>query len=131
VTLRQERDDLANLKNGITPQTRGRKFERWLNQLLSEENLEPRTAYRPKGEEVDGSFIYRDRTYLIEAKWIADEVLASTIYQFKGKVDGKLVGHNRNFHLDVGIQYRFSQCAPCRQGTERHPFRQRGHRSHT
>ncbi|MFI9326925.1 restriction endonuclease [Kitasatospora sp. NPDC052868] len=92
VTLRQELDDLTDLKNGITPQTRGRKFERWLRELLSEGNLEPRTAYRPKGEEIDGSFVHRDRTYLLEAKWLADEVPASTIYQFKGKVDGKLVG---------------------------------------
>ncbi|MEU6607450.1 restriction endonuclease [Streptomyces shenzhenensis] len=90
--MRQELDDLLALRNGITPQTRGRRFERWLNQLLSQSDLAPRTAFRPDGEEVDGSFVHGHRTYLLEAKWLKDEVPASAIYQFKGKVDGKLVG---------------------------------------
>jgi hypothetical protein len=92
VTLRQGLSDLANLVNGITPQTRGRKFERWLNKLLAQSDLNPRTSFRPEGEEVDGSFMHAGRAHLIEAKWWADEVPASAIYQFKGKVDGKLVG---------------------------------------
>ncbi|MFD7645642.1 restriction endonuclease [Kitasatospora sp. NPDC059795] len=92
VTLRQELDGLEHLQNGLTPQTRGRAFEAWLKKLLKEGNLEPSTSYRPKGEEVDGSFVHRDRTYLLEAKWVADPIPASAIYAFKGKVDGKPVG---------------------------------------
>ncbi|TDC74460.1 hypothetical protein E1285_43200 [Actinomadura sp. 7K507] len=76
----------------MTPQTRGRVFEQWLHQLLSQEDLAPRTSFRPDGEEVDGSFMFRGWPYLLEAKWWKKGVPASTLYQFKGKVDGKLVG---------------------------------------
>lgn len=92
VDLRSELDDLKELRNGITAQGRGRAFETWLRKLLDRDGVEPRTAYRPDGEEVDGSFVHGGRVYLLEAKWWANAVPASAIYQFKGKVDGKLVG---------------------------------------
>ncbi|MEU8933335.1 restriction endonuclease [Streptomyces sp. NPDC048409] len=92
MNLRQELAALESLAGGMTAQTRGRKFEKWLTQLLSQDDLEPRTSFRPKGEEVDGSFLHRGRICLLEAKWWENAVPASAIYQFKGKVDGKLVG---------------------------------------
>ncbi|MFD6329238.1 restriction endonuclease [Streptomyces niveus] len=92
MTPRQALDDLANLHQGMTPQTRGREFEGWLNGLLGREDMQPRTSFRPAGEEIDGSFLNEGRFYLFEAKWWKDAVPASAIYQFKGKVDGKLVG---------------------------------------
>lgn len=71
---------------------RGFDFERVLKRLLDADGLEPRSSYKAKGEQIDGSF-YLDGTFiLLEAKWHADPVPASTLYQFKGKVDGKLVG---------------------------------------
>ncbi len=73
-------------------QNRGRAFERIINALLAREKLEPRTSFRPPGEEVDGSFVLRDRVYLLEAKWRREPMPASDLYAFKGKVDGKLVG---------------------------------------
>lgn len=73
-------------------QKRGRKLERLINKLLHEEGLEPRTNYRPQGEEVDGSFLMNGRVFLLEAKWHKDKLPASSIYQFKGKIDGKLSG---------------------------------------
>lgn len=91
--LIDELHHLADLsQNGLTPQRRGQHFEKWLGNLLGQANLSPRTAYRPKGEEIDGSFIYHGRVFLIEAKWWSDPLPASAIYQFKGKVDGKLLG---------------------------------------
>lgn len=71
---------------------RGRKLERILSFMFAEAGLEPRLAYRPKGEEVDGSIWFHGRTILIEAKWTGDPHPASSLYQFKGKVDGKLIG---------------------------------------
>lgn len=41
---------------------------------------------------MDGSFVFNQQTYLLEAKWEAKPLSASSIYQFRGKVDGKLVG---------------------------------------
>lgn len=73
-------------------QRRGRTFERVLKQILSREDLEPRSSMRPSGEEIDGSFVMGDRFFLLEAKWHADPIPASALYAFKGKVDGKLIG---------------------------------------
>lgn len=71
---------------------RGIAFERLIFFLLDNEGLQPSTSFRPDGEEIDGSFILGNSVFLIEAKWHKSEMPASSIYQFKGKVDGKLVG---------------------------------------
>ncbi|HGZ7401058.1 TPA: hypothetical protein ACOL2F_004577, partial [Vibrio parahaemolyticus] len=73
-------------------QDRGRVFERVLNNLLMQEDMEPRTSMRPTGEEIDGSFALGHSFYLLEAKWHSKPIPASALYAFKGKVDGKLVG---------------------------------------
>lgn len=73
-------------------QQRGRTFERVLTQILSREKMEPRASMRPDGEEIDGSFVMGDRFFLLEAKWHAHPIPASSLYAFKGKVDGKLIG---------------------------------------
>lgn len=71
---------------------RGRDFEKLIYNLLNNEGLKPNTSFRPEGEEIDGSFILGHSVFLIEAKWQQSAMPASSIYQFKGKVDGKLVG---------------------------------------
>lgn len=71
---------------------RGRDFEKVLTAMFDEAGLQARLQYRPQGEEVDGSIWLDGRTILIEAKWTEQPHPASSIYQFKGKVDGKLVG---------------------------------------
>lgn len=73
-------------------QKRGYKFEKLLNALLEGEGLAPHASYKPKGEQIDGSFLCDQRVFLLEAKWQDKPAPASTIYQFKGKVEGKLVG---------------------------------------
>lgn len=61
--------------------------------MFDDAGLKPRkSSFRPKGEEIDGSISLDGRTILFEAKWTRDPHPASSIYQFKGKVDGKLVG---------------------------------------
>ncbi|WP_128142985.1 hypothetical protein [Janthinobacterium lividum] len=87
--------DLLDPPVDATPfwfQQRGRSFERVLTQMLSCENMEPRTSMRPEGEEIDGSFAMGDRFFLLEAKWHANPISASALYAFKGKVDGKFIG---------------------------------------
>lgn len=73
-------------------QKRGRVFERILNGMLSKEEMEPRTSMRPSGEEIDGSFAIGESFYLLEAKWHSSPIPASSLYAFKGKVDGKITG---------------------------------------
>jgi hypothetical protein len=71
---------------------RGFAFEKVLKQCLMNEGLDPRSSYKTEGEQIDGSFFLDGSVFLIEAKWHKDELPASSIYQFKGKVDGKLAG---------------------------------------
>lgn len=71
---------------------RGHRFEDLIYSVLLRDQLEPRIRIRRPGEEIDGSF-YLEGTYLLlEAKWHAGPLPVSTIYEFKGKIDGKLVG---------------------------------------
>lgn len=80
----------------ISAQQRGFEFERLLNSVLENEKLEPRTGFKPKGEQVDGSFFWEGRTFLLEAKWVNHKIPVSYIYSFKGKLDGK-------FHNTSGV----------------------------
>lgn len=87
--------DLVSPPEAANPhwfQQRGRAFERVINQILAREDMEPRSSMRPSGEEIDGSFAIADCFFLLEAKWQANPIPASSLYAFKGKVDGKLVG---------------------------------------
>lgn len=84
--------NLRELRGGMTEQSRGNEFATWLVKLLNRGNLDATGSYRPRGEEIDGSFVLDGRVFLLEAKWTAKPLPASSIYAFKGKVDGKLVG---------------------------------------
>lgn len=85
-------DALPSTASRADKAARGRHLERILAAMFEEAGLAPRLSYRPKGEEIDGSIWFDRRTILIEAKWTGDAHPASSLYQFKGKVDGKLVG---------------------------------------
>jgi len=93
--IKKEYEELSDLpidSDGAAKRKRGFAFERLLNKLFILDDLEPRAGYRPAGEQIDGSIYLDGRIYLLEAKWHADPLPASTLYQFKGKVDGKLAG---------------------------------------
>jgi hypothetical protein len=79
-----------------TPQQRGYEFEKLIEAKLENEKLEPRASYKPKGEQIDGSFFWNGQTFLLEAKWVEPKIPASSIYAFKGKLDGK-------FHTTSGV----------------------------
>jgi len=93
--IRKDYESLVKLPpdaDGEAKRRRGYAFERLLNKLFSFEELEPRSSYQLAGEQIDGSIYFDGRFYLLEAKWHSEPLPASTIYQFKGKVDGKLAG---------------------------------------
>ncbi|AWG32168.1 restriction endonuclease [Burkholderia cenocepacia] len=94
-SIKTKYEELLSLpvnSDGVAKRQRGYAFERLLFDLFTVDSLEPRASYRPEGEQIDGSIYLDGRVYLIEAKWHADPLPASTLYQFKGKVDGKLTG---------------------------------------
>jgi hypothetical protein len=93
--IRRDYEELTRLSrasDSSAKQARGFAFERLLIQLFALDEMEPRAGYRPVGEQIDGSIYLDGRVYLLEAKWHADPLPVSTLYQFKGKVDGKLAG---------------------------------------
>jgi len=92
----KQRFDNLKVEPAVLPKgwanRRGYEFERLLNDAFHDADLDPTMSYKAEGEQIDGSLVLDHRVVLIEAKWTADELPASAIYTFKGKVDGKLVG---------------------------------------
>jgi len=84
--------ELAALLIEITkldPQTRGIRFEGFLNELFAGFGLAPRGAFRLVGEQIDGSFSLQGQTYLVEAKWHGPQIGFADLMTFSGKVAGK------------------------------------------
>ncbi|WP_245413533.1 restriction endonuclease [Mangrovicella endophytica] len=84
--------ELATLLIEITkldPQTRGLRFEGFLNELFAGFGLAPRGAFRLVGEQIDGSFRLGGQTYLVEAKWHGPQIGFADLMTFSGKVAGK------------------------------------------
>lgn len=84
--------ELATLLIEITkldPQTRGLRFEGFLNELFAGFGLAPRGAFRLVGEQIDGSFRLQGQTYLVEAKWHGPQIGFADLMTFSGKVSGK------------------------------------------
>jgi Restriction endonuclease len=73
----------------LNPQTRGQRFEGFLNELFAGFGLAPRGAFRLVGEQIDGSFKPQGQTYLVEAKWHAPRIGFADLMAFSGKVGGK------------------------------------------
>lgn len=82
-----ELKDLADYRDN--PQARGYQFERYLNRLFKDCVLEPRESFRIKGEQIDGSFVLRNDTYLLEAKWTNRQTEKSDLVVFNEKVSSK------------------------------------------
>jgi hypothetical protein len=88
--LHQQWDDLKT-SDGDS-QARGYQLEQLLFELLRLEDLQPSPPYKSNGEQIDGFFEMDGRYFLVETKWQKEPVPASTVYAFRAKVDGKLIG---------------------------------------
>jgi len=88
--LRAEYLDL--LANKTSRQQRGYALERILAELARISRLEATEAFRVNGEQVDGAVKFDGEHYLIEAKWQERSASNEAVYQFAGKVAGKLYG---------------------------------------
>jgi hypothetical protein len=73
----------------MAAQPRGFAFEKYLKQLFDAFGLEARSAFRLVGEQIDGSFLLGDETYLLEAKWQNEQTSIGDLHAFHGKVDQK------------------------------------------
>lgn len=54
-------------------------------------DLDPKSAFKVTGEQIDGAFTFDNNDYLLEAKWQEkSEINAADLYTFGGKISGKL-----------------------------------------
>lgn len=82
------KNDLIGLTS-MEAQKRGFAFEKFLNEMFTVYNLEPRGSFRIVGEQIDGSFQIGTDVYLVEAKWHDKQIDQSELLTFHGKVEGK------------------------------------------
>jgi hypothetical protein len=82
--------ELTNISShSDTPQSRGFAFEKYLNKLFEDYNLEPRGSFKIVGEQIDGSFILNNEVYLLEAKWTNKKIDKADLVVFNEKVSSK------------------------------------------
>ncbi|WP_319241851.1 restriction endonuclease [uncultured Propionivibrio sp.] len=92
-TLEQLRTEYLDLlANKTSRQQRGYALERILTELSRLSRLEATEAFRVNGEQIDGAVKFDGEHYLIEAKWQERTASNEPVYQFAGKVSGKLYG---------------------------------------
>lgn len=80
---------LIELESQTDPRARGYSLEKFLNELFALEGLQPRRSFKVTGEQIDGSFVWRHRTHLLEAKWTQQPTAGSDFGAFIFKIEGK------------------------------------------
>ena len=73
----------------LPPQKRGCEFERFLKDLFDAYALSARASFRLVGEQIDGSFVLHNDTYLLEAKWQNAPSGVADLHTFEGKLREK------------------------------------------
>lgn len=89
--------------NGLAPHQRGYAFEKFLNGLFELHGMRPREPFRNRGEQIDGSFLLRGDTYLLEAKWQARPIGVAELHGFEGKLGEKAAWARGLFVSYVGF----------------------------
>lgn len=103
VTVPQQKENLNLLDSAVSQklisrllevsaanaQQRGYEFERFLRELFDAYHLSARTSFRLTGEQIDGSFVLHNETYLLEAKWQNAPTGAVDLHTFEGKLGQK------------------------------------------
>lgn len=100
LTDAKRKELLAKLQqmSKLAGQPRGYAFADLLQELFSLSGLQPRSAFRIRGEEIDGSFMLQAETYLLEATWRNSRVGEEELNSFSGKVHGK-AAWSRGLHI--------------------------------
>jgi hypothetical protein len=73
----------------LPPQKRGYEFETFLKDLFDAYDLSARASFRLVGEQIDGSFVLHNDTYLLEAKWQNVPSGVADLHTFEGKLGEK------------------------------------------
>ena len=86
--LEQLKENLYSLSK-LAPQDRGYAFERFLKEFFNVYGLEAQEPFRLRGEQIDGSFLLANETYLLEAKWQSQVIGVADLHVFHGKIEQK------------------------------------------
>jgi hypothetical protein len=73
-------------------QKRGYSLEGILADLARIDGLHVTDSFRVNGEQIDGAVKFDGEHYLIEAKWQDKAASNEPLYQFAGKIEGKMYG---------------------------------------
>lgn len=100
-------EDLVRIAS-LPSQDRGYAFEDFLRRCFDTAGLKAREPFRNVGEQIDGSFLLGDETYLLEAKWHASPTGVGDLHAFHGKLEQKAAwarGLFVSYHgfTDVGL----------------------------
>jgi len=94
ITYQQSLDELKKkffeIAINDNHQNRGHQLEKFLNELFTFFDLDPKSSFKITGEQIDGSFTFDNTDYLLEAKWQKKQIDAQELYGFGGKIQGKL-----------------------------------------
>lgn len=94
ITYQQRLDELKSsffeIAINDNHQNRGHQLEKFLNELFTFFDLDPKSSFKITGEQIDGSFTFDNTNYLLEAKWQKKQIDAQELYGFGGKIQGKL-----------------------------------------
>jgi hypothetical protein len=86
--LNELRDDLVRIAS-LQPHERGYAFEAFLKRSFDVAGLTAREPFRNVGEQIDGSFLLGEETYLLEAKWHSLPTGVADLHVFHGKLEQK------------------------------------------
>lgn len=94
--LKQQLNYLLVLKDKqgktITKAQRGYDLEKFLKDICKKEGINVTKSFKIEGEQIDASLKYDGENYIVEAKWQDKEIANEALYQFAGKVEGKMYG---------------------------------------
>nr|WP_289851744.1 restriction endonuclease [Sinorhizobium meliloti] len=86
--LAELRDELVRVES-LRAHERGYAFEAFLRRCFDMAGLTAREPFRNTGEQIDGSFLLGEETYLLEAKWHSQPTGVADLHVFHGKLDQK------------------------------------------
>ena len=89
-TKRDElRERFVALMREEDAQARGYLFEEFLGDMFVAEEMFPQSPFKNEGEQIDGSFSWRNQTHLVEAKWTQTPSASAEFSAFMFKIEGK------------------------------------------
>lgn len=88
--LEELKKEFFQLSIAEDSQKRGYDLEKFLNRLFILYDLDPKSSFKAKGEQIDGAFSLNNDEYLLEVKWRDAPTAISDLDAFAGKISRRL-----------------------------------------